>query len=117
MRHQKKIMHLGREHGHRRLLMKNLATSFLLYEKIETTVAKAKLLRPYAERLITASKVDTLAARRQALSKLTHKNATKKLFEVLGPRYKDRKGGYTRIRRTARRVGDRAEMAILSLVE
>ena len=117
MRHQKKKIHLNRAQGHRRLLMKNLAASFLLYEKIETTLAKAKLLRSYSERLITLARADNVAARRQALRKLTHKNAVKKLFEVLGPRYKDRPGGYPRIRRASRRIGDRAEMAILSLVE
>ncbi len=116
MRHQKKKIHLGRKQSHRRVLLKQLATSLFLYEKIETTVAKSKSLRSYEERLITLTKKDTVSGRRAADKSLSHKNAVKKLFEVIGPKYKDRDGGYTRIRRTVRRAGDSAEKTIISLV-
>ncbi|MDP1709834.1 MAG: 50S ribosomal protein L17 [Candidatus Komeilibacteria bacterium] len=89
----------------------------MLYEKMETTLAKAKIIRPYVERLITSAKIDTLAARRAALAKLTDKKAVKKLFEEIGPRYKTRAGGYTRIRRVQTRLSDSAECAIISLIE
>ncbi|OIO48335.1 MAG: 50S ribosomal protein L17 [Parcubacteria group bacterium CG_4_9_14_0_2_um_filter_41_8] len=117
MRHRKEKIHLGRTLTHRKELIAQLATSFFLYEKIETTIAKAKALRPYAEKLITKAGNDTVAARRSADNKLTHKNAVKKLFEVLGPKYKDRKGGYTRIQRSGIRKGDSGEKAIISLVD
>jgi len=117
MRHQKNKKLPGYTHEHRLSMISNQATSLILHEKIETTVAKAKSLRPYVERLITSAKEDSLAARRRALVKLSHKNAVKKLFEVIGPKYKDRKGGYLRIRRTTRRDGDSAEKAQISLVE
>lgn len=118
MRHRNKKLFLGRELGHRKMLMRNMATSLFLYEKLDTTLAKAKALRSYAERLITGAKVDTLAARRAALAKLTDKNAVKKLFEVIGPRCQSRQGGYTRIRRVmTRRAGDAGERAVISLVE
>ena len=98
--------------------MRNLATSLFLYEKLDTTLAKAKVLRSYAERMITAAKVDSLPARRAALAKLTDKKAVNKLFAVLGPKYLNRAGGYTRIRRVmTRRAGDAGEHAIISLVD
>ena len=99
------------------MLMKNLATSFIIHETITTTVAKAKLLRSYAERLITLAGADNLAARRRAITKLTDKKAVDKLFAILGPKFKSRQGGYTRIRRSTRRVGDASEQAVISLVE
>lgn len=117
MRHRNKKIYLGRSLGHRKMLMKNLATSFIIYETIETTIAKAKLLRSYAERLITLARVDSLAARRRAITKLTDKKAVEKLFKILGPKFKSRAGGYTRIRRGARRAGDAGEKAVISLVE
>lgn len=116
MRHRKEKIHLGRSRAHRKELISQLATSLFLYEKIETTVAKAKAVRPYAEKLITLGAKDTVASRRSADKKLTHKNAVKKLFEVLGPKYKERAGGYTRIRRSGIRQGDSGEKAIISLV-
>lgn len=116
MRHRKKKIHLGRKLGHRKMLLKNLATSFILYEDIETTPAKAKILRSYVEKLITLAKADTVAHRRIALNRLTHKNAVKKLFEVLGPRYNARSGGYARIRRLGTRAGDTAPLVKISLV-
>lgn len=118
MRHRNKKLFLGRQLGHRKMLLRNLATSLFLYEKLDTTLAKAKVLRSYAERMITTAKIDTLAARRAALAKLTDKKAVKKLFEVIGPKYQKRAGGYTRIRRlSARRAGDAGEHAIISLVD
>ncbi|MBU2575537.1 50S ribosomal protein L17 [Patescibacteria group bacterium] len=117
MRHRKEKIHLGRKQSHVKELVSQLTTSLFLYEKVETTVAKAKALRPFAEKLITLGAKDSVAGRRSADKKLTHKNAVKKLFEVIGPKYKDRKGGYTRIRRTSVRKGDSAEKAIISLVD
>jgi large subunit ribosomal protein L17 len=116
MRHQKKKIQLGRSNSHAKMLMSQLATSLFLYEKIETTVAKAKALRSYSERLITLAKVDNVAHRRRADKSLMHKNALKKLFEVIGPKYKEKAGGYTRIRRTTLRKGDSGEKATISLV-
>jgi large subunit ribosomal protein L17 len=94
-----------------------MATSFLKHERFETTVPKAKELRPVVERLITLGKNDTLAARRQAYSYLTDKAVVHKLFADVGPRCKGRNGGYTRIVRTRIRNGDAAEMAIIELVD
>ena len=116
MRHRSKKIHLGRKQSHRKELLSQLATHLFLYEKIETTIAKAKVLRPYAEKLITLAKNDSVATRRRADRALMHKNAVKKLFKVISPKYKDTKGGYTRIRRTTQRAGDSAQKAIISLV-
>jgi large subunit ribosomal protein L17 len=116
MRHQKNKITLDRKTAARRSLMANLAESLFLYEKIKTTKAKAKALRPFAEKLITKSKDQTLAARREILKTLYTANATKKLMEVIGPRYKERHGGYTRITALPRRKGDAAEEAIIELV-
>lgn len=96
--------------------MSQLAASLVLYDSIETTVAKAKAIRPYAEKLVTLAKIDSVYRRRRADVALRRKNAVKKLFEVIGPKYKDRSGGYLRIRKTSRRVGDAAEQAIISFV-
>lgn len=117
MRHQKKGKTLGRKAAPRKALMRSLATSFMVYEKITTTKAKATVLRPMVEKLITLGKVDTLHNRRQVLKVLYLEGATKKVFEVLGPRFKDRKGGYTRIVKLPRRAGDAAEMAVLETVD
>lgn len=117
MRHRKKSTTLGREKGPREALLRNLATSFILYERIETTTAKAKFMRPIVERLITLAKEDTIHHRRQALKKVYVESAVRKLFEVLGPRFKERPGGYTRITKLSRRVGDGAEMSVIELVE
>jgi len=97
--------------------LRNLATSFFKYESFETTVPKAKELRPVVERLITLGKNDTLAARRQAYSYLMDKAVVHKLFAEIGPRCSTRNGGYTRIVRTRVRHGDAAEMAIIELVD
>ncbi len=97
--------------------MRNLATSFFKYERFETTVPKAKELRPVVERLVTLGKNDTLAARRQAYSYLMDKAVVHKLFTDIGPRNAARNGGYTRIVRTRVRPGDAAELAIIELVD
>ena len=97
-------------------MFRNLATSFILNEKIETTVEKAKDLRKVVERLITIGRSDVLHARKQAHSYLLNKGAVQKLFTTVGPRYKDRAGGYTRITRTRARSGDAADLAIIEMV-
>lgn len=117
MRHQKKGKTLGRKKAPREAMFRNLATSFVIYEKVKTTKAKAKLLKPKVEKLITLAKEDNLHRRRQALKELYMENAVKKLFEVLGPRFKSRNGGYSRLVKIAPRKNDGAEMAILELVD
>jgi large subunit ribosomal protein L17 len=94
-----------------------MATSLLKFERFETTVPKAKELRPVVERLITLGKSDTLAARRLAYGYITDKDVVHKLFAVIGPSCKDRNGGYTRIVKTRTRHGDAAEMAVIELVD
>jgi large subunit ribosomal protein L17 len=98
-------------------MLSNMATSLFRHERIRTTEAKAKELRPYAERLITLARRGDLHARRQAARRIHDKEALKKLFETLGPRYSERPGGYTRILKLGRRRGDGAEMAVVQLVE
>jgi len=116
MRHRKTGKILGREKGPRELMLRNLATSVILYEKVKTTKAKAKAVKPLVERMITTSKAGSVAARRQIAKSLFGDNAVKKLVEELGPRYKDRKGGYTRITTLGARQGDGAEMVQIELV-
>ncbi len=117
MRHGKGLRNLSRTSSHRRALLRNMATSFLQVERFETTVPKAKELRPVVERLITLGKSDTLASRRQAYSYLLNKAVVHKLFTEIGPRCSARNGGYTRIVRTRVRPGDAAELAIIELVD
>lgn len=117
MRHGKGLRKLSRDISHRRALLRNMATSFFKYERFETTVPKAKELRPVVEKLVTLAKNDTLAARRQAYSYLLDKAVVHKLFADIGPRSATRNGGYTRIVRTRVRPGDAAEMAIIELVD
>jgi large subunit ribosomal protein L17 len=116
MRHRKAGTTLDRKKGPREALLRNLATSVILYEKVKTTKAKAKAVRPLVERLITASKPGTVTARRRVAAKTYGENTAKKLVEELGPRYKDRKGGYTRITKLGMRQGDAAEMVQIELV-
>lgn len=116
MRHQKRGKILDRKKAPREALLRNLATSVILYEKVQTTQAKAKAVRPIVERLITTAKKNDLTARRQLLAVLYHKNAVKKALEVLGPRYKDRQGGYTRITKIGQRQGDGAKVAQIEFV-
>ena len=116
MRHQVKKGYLGRNTAHRRALLRNLVTSFLERERVRTTLAKARSVRPVAEKMITLGKRGTLHARRQALAYMTKEAAVQKLFDELGPRYKERPGGYTRIVKLGTRAGDGASMAMLELV-
>jgi large subunit ribosomal protein L17 len=117
MRHGKGLRKLSRNMSHRKALLRNLATSFFKYERFETTVPKAKELRPVVERLVTLAKNDTLAARRQAYGYILDKAVVHKLFTDIGPRNATRNGGYTRIVRTRVRLGDAAEMAVIELVD
>ena len=118
MRHRLAGRKLSRNTSHRRALQKNLINSLFRHERIVTTLAKAKEYRPRAERLITLSKVDTVANRRRAFAILRDKEVVKKLFESLGPRFRDRPGGYTRILHfSKRRVGDDAPMALFELLD
>lgn len=115
MRHRNSGKVLDRKKGPREALLKGLATSVILHEKVKTTKAKAKAVRPIVEKLITAGKGGTLAARRR-LAGTVGENATKKIMEVLAPRYKGRPGGYLRLTNLGRRVGDAAEMVQIELV-
>ena len=116
MRHRKVGKKLGREAGPRKALTDSLATSLVLYEKIVTTEAKAKALRPIVEKLITRSKIKSVHNKQQLGRVLEDKKAVQKLLDVIGPKYKDRAGGYTRIIKMARRQGDGAAMAQIELV-
>lgn len=117
MRHGKSYRKFGRTPSHRRAMFRNLATSLLECERCQTTVGKAKDLRGVTEKLITLAEEDTLARRRQAYGYLKRKDVVHKLFSIIGPRYKDRPGGYTRVIRTGRRAGDAAELAVIELVK
>ena len=116
MRHRNTVAKLNRTAAHRRALLKNLATSLIENERVITTVAKAKVLRPYAERLITLGKRDTLHSRRQAMRWIHGRPTAKKLFEELAPRYRTRAGGYTRIVKIGSRAGDAAPMAMIQFL-
>jgi len=117
MLHHSKIKKLGRKRKVRTALMRSLARNLVLNEKIVTTEAKAKALRPYIEKLITHAKTDTVAKRRLVFSRLGNDvDATKKLFDTIGPRYKDRDGGYTRIVKVGIRQGDAAVKAYIGFV-
>jgi large subunit ribosomal protein L17 len=106
----------GRRSAHRRSMLRNLVTSVILAEKIETTEAKAKQIRSITEKMVTLGKRGDLHARRQALAYLLDENAVTKLFEEIAPRYEERQGGYTRMLKMGQRRGDAAPMAILELV-
>ncbi|MBS4031658.1 MAG: 50S ribosomal protein L17 [Clostridiales bacterium] len=106
----------GRRSAHRRSMLRNLVTSVILAEKIETTEAKAKQIRSITDKMVTLGKRGDLHARRQALAYLLDENAVTKLFEEIAPRYEERQGGYTRILKIGPRRGDAAPMAILELV-
>ncbi len=117
MRHNKSINHLGRQSGHRKAMLANMASSLILQKRIITTVAKAKALRSYVEPLITKSKDDSTHSRRVVFSYLKDKNATAELFRNVAPKVADRPGGYTRVLHTGFRQGDAAEMALIELVD
>ena len=116
MRHQKKKKVLGRLKQPREMMLRNLAASIIIYEKVKTTEAKAKTVRSLAEKLITISKQNNLTARRKLLQLVPQKLAVKKLMEVINQRYKDRSSGYTRIIRLKKRTGDGAQMVQIELV-
>lgn len=117
MRHKRGYRRLNRTHEHRKALFANMSGSLIEHEQIKTTLPKAKELRPIIEKLITLAKRGDLHARRLALSRLKQDMHVSKLFDVLGKRYKDRKGGYTRVLKAGFRYGDMAPMAIIELVD
>ena len=117
MRHNKAINHLGRQSGHRKAMLANMASSLILKKRITTTVAKAKALKSYVEPLITKSKDDTTHNRRIVFSYLKDKEAVKELFGAIAQKVADRPGGYTRVLHVGFRQGDAAEMALIELVD
>ena len=117
MRHRKSGKKLNRNSSHRQAMFRNMAVSLIEHEVIKTTVVKAKELRRFAEPLITLSKEDTVANRRLAFDRTRSKAAVGKLFSEIGPRSKDRNGGYTRILKCGFRQGDSAPMAFIELVD
>ena len=117
MRHAKGYRRLNRTHEHRKVLWANMAGSLIEHEQIKTTLPKAKELRPIVEKLITLAKKGDLHARRQARSQLKEDQYVTKLFDVLGPRYAERKGGYIRVLKAGFRYGDMAPMAIIEFVD
>lgn len=118
MRHNKRGRHLGRTSAHRSAMLRNMVSSLFIHGKIITTPAKAKEARPFAEKIITLAKRGTLHDRRRALSLLQNRHIVKSLFEEIGPRYKDRPGGYCRILHLSKtRIGDGAPQVLFELVE
>ncbi len=117
MRHRKGISKLGRTGTHRRAMLRNMATALFEHERIETTAAKAKALRPYAERLITLGKRGDLHARRLAGRHIQDREVLKKLFDTIAERFSERNGGYTRVLKTGTRRGDNAPTALIELVD
>lgn len=117
MRHRKSGRQLNRNSSHRKAMFQNMTVSLINQEMIKTTLPKAKELRRFAEPLITMSKTDSVAKRRLAFNRLRDKSAVGKLFVELGPRYKDRPGGYLRILKCGYRPGDQAPMAYVELVD
>ena len=117
MRHQKKTVKLGRTAEHRKALLANQVCSLIEHQRIKTTLAKAKAVRPLAEKMVTLGKQGSLHARRTALAVLRQKNAVKKLFDDIAPRSADRNGGYTRIIRLGVRKSDAAKVAFLEWVD
>ena len=116
MRHRKKKKILSRKKSAREALLRNLAINFILAERIKTTTAKAKFLRPYIENLITRAKQPNLANRRYVFKFLQNEKAVNKLFNEIAPRYKEKNGGYTKILKMGRRKGDGAELSLIKLV-
>lgn len=117
MRHARGYRRLNRTHEHRKALFSNMAGSLIEHEQIKTTLPKAKELRPIIEKMITLAKRGDLHARRLAASKLKQDAYVAKLFDILGPRYKNRQGGYARVLKAGFRYGDMAPMAIIELVD
>ena len=116
MRHGQTQRKLGRKSQHRTAMFANMAVALIKHEQIVTTLPKAKDLRPIVEKLITLGKRGDLHARRQAIAQMRDVDMVKKLFEVIGPRYKDRNGGYTRVLKAGFRHGDSAPVAVIELV-
>ncbi len=116
MRHRKKGRKLSRTASHKKATMRNMATSLFRHERIETTTAKAKELRPYAERLITLARRGDVHSRRLAATKIQDREVLGKLFDEIAPRYSERPGGYTRVLKLGSRKGDAAEMSLIELV-
>jgi len=116
MRHRKAGNHLGRNTSHRRAMLRNMVTSLFKHEQIETTDAKAKVIRPIAEKMITLAKRGDLHARRQALSYMQDKEVTHRLFDQLRDRFSSREGGYLRIVKKGFRKGDGASISVVQLV-
>ena len=119
MRHRNQGRKLGRTTAHREAMFANMAAALIKHEQIKTTLPKAKELRPIVEKLVTLSRrgPSDLHARRQALSQIKDQTQVKKLFDVLGPRYAERPGGYTRVLKAGFRYGDNAEMAFIEFVD
>ncbi len=117
MRHRIAHRKLNRTSSHRKAMFANMASSLIEHEQIVTTLPKAKELRPFVEKLITLAKKGDLNSRRLAVARTRNKDMTKKLFDVLGPRYKDRQGGYIRVLKAGFRYGDNAPMAVIELVD
>jgi len=116
MRHRNKVKTLDRNKEAREMMLRNLAASVLIYEKVKTTKTKAKAVRSLVEKAVTISKKGDLASRKRLIAMLPQKNAVKKAMEVIGDRYKGRSGGYTRIIRLGSRQGDGAEIVQIELV-
>ena len=119
MRHRNQGRKLGRTSAHRGAMFANMAAALIKHEQIKTTLPKAKELRPIVEKLVTLSRrgASDLHARRQALSQIKDETQVKKLFDVLGPRYAERPGGYTRVLKAGYRYGDNAEMAFIEFID
>jgi large subunit ribosomal protein L17 len=117
MRHGKTHRKFSRRSDHRRSMLANLAASLIKHEQITTTLPKAKDLRPVVEKLVTLGKRGDLHARRQAIAQMRDLAMVKKLFEVIGPRYKSRAGGYTRVMKAGFRYGDSAPVAVIEFVD
>jgi large subunit ribosomal protein L17 len=117
MRHARAGKKLGRDSAHRKALYANLACSLIEHGRVKTTEAKAKAVKPFAEQMITLGRRGDLAARRQAVSELRSKDAVKKLFDEVAPRFAERPGGYSRIVKLGPRPGDAADMVYLELVD
>ena len=117
MRHRIAHRKLNRTASHRKAMFANMASSLIEHEQIVTTLPKAKELRPFVEKLVTLAKKGDLTSRRLAIARTRNKEMSKKLFDVLGPRYKERNGGYIRIMKAGYRYGDNAPMAVIEFVE
>src|SRR5712692_10490754 len=117
MRHAVAGRKLNRPTSHRLALFRNLVTDLLRYERVQTTLAKARAVQPIAEKIVTVGKTDSVHHRRLAAAQLYDRKIVQKLFDVVGPRFAERPGGYTRILKLGKRLGDAADIAIIELVE